>query len=181
MNTKITTAARCMHARKNRLEHPSGTFDTAGRWYPDDDERQYCCGWIRGPSRAYPYSYMVHCRTVEHIANLHDLNNAEIAAARKVAFADERAAAAVVRAAECEKLRTSILALLECGWGERGGMIIEDMRMILDGIKSISVLRRLAECDDEEEVAADLSYKLPDRVAVMIPLMRDPPARRVAA
>lgn len=56
---------------KNRLVHPEGTFDKAGRWYPDN--MYECCSDIRGPSRSYPYSYMLHCRTKKHIDTV--LNN----------------------------------------------------------------------------------------------------------
>lgn len=54
-----------------RVWHPSGDFDNAGRWYPTN----YCdcCESIRSPSRAYPYSLMVHCRTVAHVACVHGI------------------------------------------------------------------------------------------------------------
>lgn len=54
--------------RRDRLEHPEGEFDSAGRWTPSGDERQGCCALIRSPSRAYPYSLMTHCRSAEHVA-----------------------------------------------------------------------------------------------------------------
>lgn len=56
-------------ARQSRSEHPSGTFDKAGRWYPDSQEKCSCCN-VRQPSRAYPYSLLLHCRTKKHITNL---------------------------------------------------------------------------------------------------------------
>jgi hypothetical protein len=56
--------------RQDRLENPDGAFDKKGRWYPSKDERQECCSSIRYPSRAWPYSYMVHCRTLQHIQHL---------------------------------------------------------------------------------------------------------------
>jgi transposase-like protein len=54
-----------------RVWHPSGDFDDAGRWYPT----RYCdcCESIRSPSRAFPYSLMVHCRTVSHVAREHGI------------------------------------------------------------------------------------------------------------
>ena len=64
---KIEVAARLYLRRKHRLEHPNGEFDSGGRWHPSAAEYQVCCIGIRAPSRAHPYSYMVHCRTVEHI------------------------------------------------------------------------------------------------------------------
>jgi len=57
-------------SRLNRESHPDGEFDKAGRWWPDEGERQECCEYIRSPSRAYPYSLMVHCRSREHVALL---------------------------------------------------------------------------------------------------------------
>ncbi len=62
--------AACIYLRRReRLEHPDGRKDNAGRWYPDDsellDKTQY-----RSPSRAHPWSYMLACRTLKHCANL---------------------------------------------------------------------------------------------------------------
>jgi len=58
-------------ARRDRVVHPEGTFDNAGRWYPS--ERESCGGsgtQVRGPSRKWPYSYMHRCRTKAHVSNL---------------------------------------------------------------------------------------------------------------
>ena len=68
--------------RKERDEHPSGWFDTKGRWYPycledledmniveSEIEKASCCSMIREPSRKWPYSLMNHCRTKKHIRN----------------------------------------------------------------------------------------------------------------
>ena len=57
--------------RQSRAEHPDGGFDSAKRWYPSGSERQDCCRFIRGPSRSFPYSYLTHCRSVEHVAQLY--------------------------------------------------------------------------------------------------------------
>ena len=54
-------------SRKLRVSHPSGKSDSGGRWYPD--EELSCCKFIRSPSRSYPYSYMTHCRSADHVAN----------------------------------------------------------------------------------------------------------------
>jgi len=59
------------YRRKNRLDHPKGKFDSAGRWYPAEEEERDCCAHIRRPSRAYPYSLLVHCRTKKHIRQLY--------------------------------------------------------------------------------------------------------------
>ncbi len=68
---RVREAAVEYLARRDRRSHPDGEFDGAGRFYLDGGERQECCGTIRVPSAAYPYSYMVHARTVEHVARLH--------------------------------------------------------------------------------------------------------------
>lgn len=65
-----TTAAEIQtvyELRRDRAQHPSGTFDKGGRWYPAAHETASCCKAIRLPSRAHPYSLLVHCRTKKHI------------------------------------------------------------------------------------------------------------------
>lgn len=69
MNTALQ-AAELWRRRKSRAEHPDGSFDKAGRWYPSHTESQDCCRYIRRPSRIFPYSFITHCRSKEHIANL---------------------------------------------------------------------------------------------------------------
>jgi hypothetical protein len=58
-------------ARRDRLVHPEGSFDSAGRWYPSVTED---CGGdgrcVRTPSRMWPYSYMLRCRTRQHVSAL---------------------------------------------------------------------------------------------------------------
>ena len=74
----LRQAAKEYKDRQKRYTHPSGSFDRAGRWEPDDSERQDCCDDVREPSRAYPYSLMVHCRSMEHVANLYDVDKADL-------------------------------------------------------------------------------------------------------
>jgi hypothetical protein len=59
-------------ARRDRQVNPEGSFDSAGRWYPSDREDAGASGRLRSPSRAWPYSYMVGCRTRKHVAVLVD-------------------------------------------------------------------------------------------------------------
>lgn len=70
METTVTEAAEEYIRRRDRLTNPSGSFDRGGRFYLADDERCECCIGIRTPSRAYPYSEMVHARTAVHVASL---------------------------------------------------------------------------------------------------------------
>lgn len=77
-------------ARKARSSHPVGSFDKAGRWYPDGAEKQGCCERIRTPSRAWPNSLNSHCRSVDHIATLYRVNVSDL---RKAINAVKKAAA----------------------------------------------------------------------------------------
>lgn len=70
-NETIITAAQTYLSRRERRTHPVGTFDKAGRWYPKGNEKTADCAVIRPPSRAYPYSLMLHCRTAAHVAALY--------------------------------------------------------------------------------------------------------------
>ena len=56
--------------RRDRITHPTGYFDKAGRYYPDDVEDYGITDSIRSPSRAYPYSYLTACRAKKHCALL---------------------------------------------------------------------------------------------------------------
>lgn len=71
--SQIDAGVQTWKARQNRAEHPSGDFDNARRWTPDDEEAQFCCRSIREPSRAWPYTLLTHARSVEHVARLRGL------------------------------------------------------------------------------------------------------------
>ncbi len=73
-DAKLKEAAIEFIERQNRISHPDGSNDKGGRWYPSDGERQLCCQSVRSPSRGYPWSYMVHCRTAKHIATLYGVD-----------------------------------------------------------------------------------------------------------
>lgn len=70
---RIETALSDYQVRQSRTAHPSGEFDGKGRWYPADEEQQDCCVGLRQPTRAYPYSLNKHCRTLVHVAHLHQV------------------------------------------------------------------------------------------------------------
>ena len=78
----VAKAAQEFLDLKARRANPDGKFDSAGRWYPD---QEYSCCSVRSPSRAYPYSLLVHCRTAQHVA-----------AARGVALSELKAAARLI-------------------------------------------------------------------------------------
>jgi hypothetical protein len=84
-------AFEAAHAEWNALQartrHPAGSFDNHGRWYPASTEHRDCCGVIRAPSRAYPYSYLVHCRSWDHVVNKHQ---AEFIAELRLAYEQVR-------------------------------------------------------------------------------------------
>jgi len=74
----LEQAAREYMRRQARASDPDGTFDKGGRWWPEDHEECACCEYIRRPSRAWPYSWLVHCRTAEHVASLYEVNKTEM-------------------------------------------------------------------------------------------------------
>ena len=51
------------HQLQNREFNPSGGFDKAGRWWAEHDHLIN----VRSPSRAFPYSHMVACRTLKYV------------------------------------------------------------------------------------------------------------------
>jgi hypothetical protein len=55
--------------RKLRYEHPKGSFDKSGRWFPADSE-SLDTNRYRPPSRRWPYSYMTASRTAFHCTAL---------------------------------------------------------------------------------------------------------------
>lgn len=63
-------AAKEFVSRKERWSHPDCHFDKAGRAYLLRHEDCPGCKYVRSPSRAYPYSEMVHGRTAEHVAGM---------------------------------------------------------------------------------------------------------------
>ncbi len=71
---RLREAAECYLARQQQRQHPDGGFDSAGRWHPNDRERQACCVHVRGASRRWPYTHMDHCRTVSHISRLYSVD-----------------------------------------------------------------------------------------------------------
>ena len=76
--SKLDKAAREYLARQARESHPKGEFDNAQRFYPSQQEHQDCCDDIRPPSRTYPFSLIKHCRSIEHVANLFEVDVTEL-------------------------------------------------------------------------------------------------------
>ena len=76
--TRLQEAAREYADRQGRRSHPDGKTDKGGRWHPSAAEAKDCCRGIRIPSRAWPWSYMTHCRTMTHIANLYDVAETDL-------------------------------------------------------------------------------------------------------
>lgn len=68
----IRATARAVYIpRRERTVHPEGDFDSKGRWYPCTRESGGGSGTTcRAPSKRWPYSYMLRCRTREHCENL---------------------------------------------------------------------------------------------------------------
>ena len=64
----LRAAAEHYLALQARERHPDGHTapGTSRAWHPH--RPLSCCANIRPPSRAYPWSLMVHCRTMPHVA-----------------------------------------------------------------------------------------------------------------
>lgn len=65
---RIREAATEFQARRTRQANPNGSFDRHGRWYPKDSEKCPICSEIRNPSKRWPYTLLLHCRTATHVA-----------------------------------------------------------------------------------------------------------------
>ena len=74
----MVAAAKEYLKRKRRISHPEGDFDNGGRFYLSDEERVACCVGIREPSRSYPYSEMMHGRSLRHVAKLFEADELEV-------------------------------------------------------------------------------------------------------
>lgn len=63
MNNPAKLCKQIYRELQNREIHPSGHFGGGGRWYADNDDLISC----RAPSRAWPYSQMIACRTLKYV------------------------------------------------------------------------------------------------------------------
>lgn len=62
---KAAAALRRYERRQARDEHPEGAFDKGGRWYPKGKDEEVM-GSVRSPSRSFPNSYNLACRSLAH-------------------------------------------------------------------------------------------------------------------
>lgn len=69
--------------RQFRSEHPDGYFDNARRFYPSDAEDCGVTSSVRSPSRAFPFSYMNACRSLDHCCDLEKVSKGEVLKVRK--------------------------------------------------------------------------------------------------
>lgn len=65
LEPKIHDAAVEYRKLQDRTMHPDGKKDNAGRFFLSC--KLSCCN-VRTPSRAYPYSEMIHGRSIKHVA-----------------------------------------------------------------------------------------------------------------
>ena len=68
LTAALRTAAQRYIDLKARRVHPDGSFDKHNRFYLADEESHECCSKIKPPSRNFPFSYMLHARTMVHVA-----------------------------------------------------------------------------------------------------------------
>jgi len=53
---------------QEREIHPHGTFDSGGRFYAEHNDLID----VRAPSRAWPHSHMIACRTLKYVKKVYD-------------------------------------------------------------------------------------------------------------
>ncbi|MGJ8547521.1 MAG: hypothetical protein ACSHWZ_18895 [Sulfitobacter sp.] len=75
--------------RKNRLSHPPGEWDKAGRFFAE--ERSSIVSNCRAPSRRFPFSEMLAARTAAHCAEIAGLDSSTYV--KRIALALERCTA----------------------------------------------------------------------------------------
>jgi hypothetical protein len=88
---RLQTAVECFRSRRDRKEHPKGEFaGESGRraWKIDPAERRPCCASAKasdlgGRQKFVGHWLNKHCRTVEHVAQLHGVNVDALRAALK--------------------------------------------------------------------------------------------------
>jgi len=59
------------YLRRNAVNHPT-------KFKIPDEERRLCCFGIREPSGKFPFSELAHARTLIHIANVFDVEVADL-------------------------------------------------------------------------------------------------------
>jgi len=99
------TAAVCalnkFTKRKARLEHPDGSFDNASRFYPSDEENCGITSYVRSPSRNWPNSYMLACRSLDHCEDLCGADHDDVLLVRRFLKSKE---AELTNLAACQAL-----------------------------------------------------------------------------
>lgn len=150
----VHAAAHEYIARRDRVTNPTGEFDNARRWYPAASERRSCCRGIRTPSRTWPYSYMTHCRSVEHVAALHGVAASDV---RTLAHRIEQVRADDIDTLSRALSRVRLIALLEAVAAHAPDAGLRDAAMRMRAPLVEAALNRIAKTDRvrrETEVAA---------------------------
>jgi hypothetical protein len=179
MTDNVEIAAQIYISRRERSSHSDGSFDKAQRFYPDDDEEQSCCDCIRRPSRGYPYSFMVHCRTLGHVCAI--LRVEEPAVRQVLSKIDpQRLKAAAARE---EKRQLLIQLIRERLTRLPDDSIVDSLMMAVTPVKSLPILTKWSTIPPlalsallldrlPEKTESDQSTKT--RIKVYLPLIRPP-------
>lgn len=130
--------------RQDRTEHPDGKFD-GPRWYPSDTECQPCCSGIRSPSRAFPWSLMVHCRTIEHVAYLSHSTPTDVR--RVVKWLRDH-----VNPDRYDALETVEIDKYAWGYTDRYLKAVLDVHTLISGGQVIPLTARKMECMEIDDI-----------------------------
>ena len=123
--------------RKERIAHPKGSTDNAGRWYPScRDKAVFPSNEYRSPSRAYPWSYMLACRTAAQCARIYDADLTDTRrianAIKKVWDGKESVAIAATRISPIKVKKTSSTSTGNMGTVSKRKVVLDDNNLVID-------------------------------------------------
>jgi hypothetical protein len=150
----ILAAAQRWIRLRDRDEHPIGDFDRAGRFHLD--ERFPCCAGIRSPSRRYPYSEMLHGRSLAHVLQEAGLQEREREVRAALRLIDpERAARRKLREEKCDALRRSLVQRFVTLAGECETLVVaaSTLAELIDKVRAPHLLKQMMAYSLDELVA----------------------------
>jgi hypothetical protein len=71
---RIAAAAAEVIARRTGASTPAGHLTERGYWYPDPSEHLACCDQ-HPPTTTYPRATLAHCRGLQHVAALYNIES----------------------------------------------------------------------------------------------------------
>lgn len=141
--------------RHTRETNPDGAFDRQGRWHPSVTEEVPGSFGVRRPTRAWPYSYLTHARTKEHVRRV---ARTYLAQPNRILPRDMRALAPVRAVAFARLLLPDDLRL----YAEPRGLLLAALAAGEDVLPWLALADNLAERGYERQaewIIADLAHE----------------------